>query len=67
MCMIRNPEMVRRFEDEQMGRDPADYHANLKVFEGLWEHATQLGVLPPEDPLEGIEVDLRLAHALNVR
>ena len=59
--------MIREFEDEQVGRNPADYHANLRIFEALWDHATQLGVLPPEDPLEGLEVDLRLAEALNVR
>jgi hypothetical protein len=65
--MIRNPKMIREFEDEQVRRNPADYHANLKMFEALWEHATILGALPPEDPLEGLEVDLRLAEALNVR
>ena len=65
--MIRNPEMVRKFEDEQVRRNPADFHANLKVFEALWEHATKMGALPPKDPLEGLEVDLRLAKALNVR
>ena len=59
--------MIREFEDEQVRRNPADHQANLKVFEALWEHATRLGVLPPKDPLEGLEVDLRLAEALNVR
>ena len=59
--------MVREFEDEQVRRSPADFHANLKVFEALWEHETRLGVLPPQDPLEGLEVDVRLAEALNVR
>ena len=59
--------MIREFEDELMRRTPVDYHANLKVFEALWEHATKLKVLPPKNPLEGLDVDLRLAEALNVR
>ena len=59
--------MIRKFEDERVRQNPADYQANLKVFEALWEHATKMGALPPEDPLEGLEVDLRLAEALNVR
>ncbi len=65
--MIRNPEMVREFEDKRVARDPADYHANLRVFEALWEHARRLGALPPREPLDGLDVDLRLAKYLNVR
>ena len=65
--MIRNQEILKEFEDEQTRRNPVDFHANLKVFEALWEHATTLKVLPSKDPLDGLEADLRLAEALNVR
>lgn len=65
--MILAPELVRRFEDEEMRRSPADYHAGLAIFEALWEHACRLGVLPPSDPLEGLDTVVRLAGALNVR
>jgi hypothetical protein len=33
----------------------------------LYEEARLVGAWPPADPLAGIEVDLRLAQALNVR
>ena len=65
--MVKCPEMIREFEDEQLRRNPADFHSGLRVFEALWEHAVTMKVLPPADPLEGLEVDLRLAEALNVR
>jgi hypothetical protein len=39
----------------------------LRIFEALYEEAKQLGVFPLKDPLEGIEVDIRLARALNAR
>jgi hypothetical protein len=65
--MIRHPEMVRRFEDEQARRAPGDYRANLRLYEELWKHAQRLGALPRADPLEGIETDLRLARMLRVR
>jgi hypothetical protein len=65
--VIRNRDIVDRFEDEQVRSGPApDYRQNLRIFEALYEEARLLGVLPPEDPLEGIEVDLRIARALNV-
>ncbi len=31
----------------------------------MWELGMSLGVLPPNDPLEGIEVDIRVAEILN--
>ncbi len=65
--MILAPELVRRFEDEEIRRAPADYHTGLAVFEALWEHGCRLGVLPPSDLLEGLETVVRLARALNVR
>jgi hypothetical protein len=65
--MIRDSDLVRRFEDEESGRTPPDHAANLAVVEALWEEARRLGVVPSPDPLEGIESDIRLAGALNVR
>ncbi len=31
----------------------------------MWQEAVDLGVLPLKDPLEGIEVDIRIAKILN--
>lgn len=63
--MLRRHPMLDAFEKEQMRKEPPDYFRNLRIFEALYEEARQLGVLPPADPLEGIEVDIRLARALN--
>ena len=67
LAVIRNPELVREFEREQMRASPPNHEESLRIFEALWEHARNLGVLPLKDPLEGIEVDVRLAEALNVQ
>jgi hypothetical protein len=37
----------------------------LALFEAMWKEGVALGVLPPKDPLEGIEVDIRIARILN--
>ena len=65
--MIRNPWLLRRFDDEQARRGRPDYATNLGIFTALWEEARALGVLPLADPLEGIATDIRLAEVLNVR
>ncbi|MFZ3072791.1 MAG: hypothetical protein WA162_06085 [Thermodesulfobacteriota bacterium] len=41
------------------------YHKAMGIFEGLWNEAVALGVLPSKDPLEGIEVDIKVAKILN--
>jgi hypothetical protein len=64
--MVRNPDLLRAFDDDQVRASPPDYFQSLKIFEALYEEARRLGALPPADPLEGIEVDLRIARALNV-
>ena len=65
--MIRRPDLVARFEAELARREPLDHRRNLALFEALFLEARTLGVLPGVDPLEGLDVDIRLARALNVR
>ncbi len=42
-----------------------DYMQAVKIFTELWNEGVSLGVLPPKEPLDGIEVDIRIAKALN--
>ena len=63
--MIRNAELLQRFEEEELRKERTDYAYALKVFEGLWREGMELGVLPLKDALEGIEVDVRIARILN--
>jgi hypothetical protein len=64
--MIKNPAKLREFEDQFIrDSDPLSYPQALRQFTALWQEAVALGVLPPQDPLEGIEVDLRIARILN--
>ncbi len=63
--MIRRHPLLDAFEAAQL-RVPADYRQNLRIVEGLWEEARQLGVLSDRPTLDGIESDIRLARALNV-
>ena len=65
--MIRNTNLVWKFEREQIRKRKPDYFENLRIFEGLYKEAVHLGIFPLKDPLEGIEVDVKLARALNVR
>ncbi len=63
--MIKNPEMLRRLEKEELRNQKSDYLQSLRIFEALWNEGVTLGVLPLKDPLEGIETDIRIARILN--
>jgi hypothetical protein len=65
--MIRNPKILRAFEDDLARRTPPDHFAGLRLAEAMLEEARSLGVWPPTDPLEGVEIDIRVARILNVR
>jgi hypothetical protein len=64
--MLKRRDLVEAFEKDQMRKVSPDHQRNLRVAEALYEHARRLGALPLKDPLDGIEVDLRLARILNV-
>jgi hypothetical protein len=63
--MIRNSKLLVTFEREELKKEKQDYPAALRIFEGLWLEGMALGVLPLKEPLEGIEVDIRIARMLN--
>jgi len=63
--MIRDKKAWQQFEAEWQCSQEPNLEANLRVFEVLLEHARALGVWPPQDPLEGIEHDIRLAKVVN--
>ena len=65
--MIKRNSLLEAFEKKQVQNSKPDFFKNLRIFEALYEEAKQLGVFPLKDPLEGIEVDIRLATVLNVR
>ena len=65
--MIRRRDLVEAFERELAQRESVDPARNLRIFEALYHEACLLGVFPLRDPLDGIEVDIRLARAINVR
>lgn len=64
--MIKNPDVLRQFEDRFIRDEKKrSFDQSIRLFTSMWNEGLKLGVLPPEDPLEGIEVDIKIAAALN--
>jgi|AMFO01.1.fsa_nt_gi hypothetical protein len=58
--------ILEKFEADLMRRQRPNYKANVRIVEGLYQQARMLGAFPLKDPLDGIEVDIRWAKAINV-
>lgn len=62
--MIRNNEF-QKFEMEFVKREKVDIVRNFHIMDALYNEAVTLGILPLKNPLEGIEVDLKVAKVIN--
>lgn len=63
--MMKNPETYHAWRGKYLRDEgPLPFGRAMKLFESLWAEAVELGRLPPEDPLEGIEVDIKIAELL---
>ncbi len=63
--MVKNSDLLEEFEQRLIRTSEPDYLKNLEIYEGMLQEALYLKVLPLKDPLEGIEVDIRIAEVVN--
>jgi len=63
--MIKNAELLERFEYKQLEKETLSYRDALKIYESMWLEAKALGILPLKNPLDGIEVKIKISRILN--
>ncbi|MDI6873782.1 hypothetical protein [Candidatus Solincola sp.] len=63
--MIGDKKLLEKFEREFLRNDRPTLEENFRLLDAMWEEAVYFRVLPPPEPLQGIEVDLRIAKIVN--
>lgn len=63
--MIKDKKYLQEFEKEIIRSKKADISNNIRIVEALYKEAVSLGVFPLRDPLEGIEVKIKIAKVIN--
>jgi hypothetical protein len=63
--MIKDAALLEEFERNLKRKEKADYLQNQRILEGMLEEAIHLKIFPLKDPLDGIEVDIRVARVIN--
>ncbi|MEI9479169.1 MAG: hypothetical protein WCO26_21710 [Deltaproteobacteria bacterium] len=62
--MIKTGEF-QKFEMELSKKERLNIRSNFRIVEALYKEAVALGVIPLKNPLEGLEVDIRIAKVVN--
>jgi hypothetical protein len=62
--MIKNNEL-KQFEMEFVRRGKLDLVRNFQIEEALYQEAVSLGIIPLKNPLDGLEVDIKIARTIN--
>ena len=65
VLMIRNKRKLNRFYRKLMEEENISHKEALRIYEALHREAVSLGAISTENILEGLEVDLRIAKAIN--
>lgn len=63
--MIKNPDYLKKFEHDLIAQSTLTHDQALAIVESLREEASGLGLFPPQNLLEGIETDIRVARIVN--
>ena len=63
--MIRNRLKLNKFYQKLIAQENISHKKALSIYEALHKEAVSLGVFNSDNILEGLEVDLRIAKAIN--
>lgn len=63
--MVRNKQKLSRFYRELIKRENIPYKKALAIYEAMHAEAVSLGIINSGNVLDGLEVDLRIASAIN--
>jgi len=63
--MIRNYKILQEFEEKYIASSKLSYTQALAIFEDMWRECRDVNPSAFDDPLWGIEVDIKLARILN--
>ena len=63
--MIKSAKKLEEFERKLLETEELSYKQKLKIFDALFKEAVSLGVINDKNMLDGIEIDIRIAKAVN--
>jgi hypothetical protein len=63
--MIKNRKTLLTFEDKLIRESKPDILKNFRIVDAMYDEAVALGIIPMKDPLDGLEIDMKIAKVVN--
>ncbi len=63
--MIKNKLKLKKFYEKLIEEENISHKQALAIYEAMHAEAVSLGIINSENILDGLEVDLRIARAIN--
>jgi hypothetical protein len=63
--MIKNCETLLTFENDLIRESKPDILKNFRLVDAMYDEAVALGIFPLKDPLDGLEIDIKIAKVVN--
>lgn len=63
--MVKDYKELQEFERNLIAFEKPDYRKNFRIMEEMYKEALELGIFPLKNPLEGIEIDIKIAKVVN--
>jgi len=63
--MVKNGDALRSLEIAVLRQEKSNLSNNMRIVEAMYKEAVLLGAFPLKDRLSGLEVDIRIARAVN--
>ena len=63
--MIKNYKKIQKLERELIKKEKANLAKNFRLIEAMYDEAVELGIIPMKNPLDGLEIDIKIAEVVN--
>jgi len=63
--MIKNYKIFKNFENELIKKEKTQIDKNFQILDEMYKYARELGIFPLLNPLDGIEIDIKIAKIIN--
>ena len=63
--MVKNKIILNKFYQELIKKENIPYKKALRIYESLCQEAVSLGIFTSSNILDGIEIDIKIAKAIN--
>lgn len=63
--MVRNKVRLNKFEQKLIEKEKISYKKALLIYEALHKEAVSLGIANSKNILDGLEIDIKIARAIN--